>query len=129
MSEQTQNPATKRPQPNTNRASGAWKSALVASGVGGVLLGWALLTQVETPKSVQAQAVAPEARVSQTPAFPATNDDGFALGGQLQSSQSDDGFTLSGQTQPNFQSGNNRNRRAIPQQPRFQRPLTRSRAS
>jgi hypothetical protein len=130
MSESTQNPVTKRPQSKARQASHAWKSALVASGVGGVLLGWALLTQVETPNSAaQAQAAAPEAPISRLPAFPTTNDDGTASGGQFQLSQSDDGFTLRGQTQPNLQSENNRNRRAIPQQPRFQRPLTRSRGS
>jgi len=131
MSESTQKPATKRPQPKTKRASGAWKSALVASGVGGVLLGWALLSQVDAPQSAQAQAVAPEAIATQTPIPAPTrrNDDQLSLRGQAPSSGNNSGSTLGGQTQPNLQSQNSRSRQAIPQQPRFQRPLTRSRGS
>jgi len=131
MSESTQNPTTNCPQSKTKRAGSAWKSALVASGVGGVLLGWALLTQVETPQSAQAQAVAPEAIASQpaASALAPRNSDGLGLRGQAPSTGIDNGSTLGGQAQPNFQSETNRNRRAIPQQPRFQRPLTRSRGS
>jgi hypothetical protein len=131
MSESTRNPAAKRPQPKTKRISGAWKSALVASGVGGVLLGWALLTQVDTPQSAQAQAVAPEAIATQIPtSTPARrNDDQLGLQGQAPSSGNSSRSTLGGQTQPNLQSQNSRSRQAIPQQPRFQRPLTRSRGS
>jgi hypothetical protein len=131
MSESIRNPATKRPQPRTRRASDAWKSALMASGVGGVILGWALLTQVDAPKSAQAQAAAPEAVATQTPIPAPTrrNDDQLSLRGQAPSSGNNSGSALGGQTQPNLQSQNSRSRQAIPQQPRFQRPLTRSRGS
>ena len=131
MSESTQNPATKRPQPKTKRASGAWKSALVASGVGGVLLGWALLSQVDAPKSAQAQAAVPEVVASQPAGatLPPRNNNGLSVQGQLPLTGSDSGSTLRGQAQPNVQSNLNRNRSLQQQQPRFQRPLTRSRGS
>jgi hypothetical protein len=131
MSGSAHNPTTNRPQSKAKRAGSAWKSALLASGVGGVLLGWALLSQVDAPPSAQAQAAAPEAVATQTPIPAPTrrNDDQLSLRGQAPSSGNTGGSTLRGQTQPNLQSQNSRSRQAIPQQPRFQRPLTRSRGS
>jgi hypothetical protein len=133
MSETPQKKAgTGRSQPKAKRTNSAWKSALMASGVGGVILGWALLTQVDAPKSAQAQATAPDPLASQPAAatLPSRNDNGLNVQGQLPLTGSDSGSTLRGQAQPNVQSNPNRNR-SLPQQqqPRFQRPLTRSRGS
>jgi hypothetical protein len=131
MSETLQKTGTGRSQPKPKRNNSAWKSALMASGVGGVILGWALLTQVDAPKSAQAQAAVPEAVASQPAAatLPSRNNNELSVQGQLPLTGSDNGSTLRGQTQPNVQSNPNRNRSLPQQQPRFQRPLTRSRGS
>ena len=130
MSETPQKMRTDRSKSKTKRRSSAWKSALVASGVGGVVLGWALLTQVDAPKTAQAQAIALEPVASQPAAstLPPRNSSGLSVQGQIPLSGSDSGSTLRGQAQPNVQSNTNRNR-STTQQPRFQRPLTRSRGS
>ena len=131
MSETPQKTGTGRSQPRAKRSNSAWKSALMASGVGGVILGWALLTQVDAPKSAQAQAAVPEVVASQPAGatLPLRNNNGLSVQEQLPLTGSDSGSTLRGQAQPNVQSNLNRNRSLQQQQPRFQRPLTRSRGS
>jgi hypothetical protein len=104
----------------------------MASGVGGVILGWALLTQVDAPKSAQAQAAAPDPFTSQSAAsaLPPGNNTQLGIQGQIPLSGNDGNSTLRRQVQPNVQPNTNRNRNVLPQpQPRFQRPLGRSRGS
>jgi hypothetical protein len=133
MSETLGKTGAGRSQSKAKRSNTPWKSALMASGVGGVILGWALLTQVDAPNAAQAQAVAPEAFDSRsaTSTLAPRNSDGPGVRGQAPSLGNDNGSMLRGQAQPNSQLQSNRNRLVAPQQqqPRFQRPLTRSRGS
>jgi len=87
-------------------ASAAWKSGLLASGFGAVLLGWALLARVEDPaNTVALTQPQPSVMIAQAPAA-------------AQSSQ--------------FSRRSNNTRAAVPslpQAPVFRRPITRSRGS
>jgi len=97
-------------------ASAAWKSGLLASGFGAVLLGWALLARAETPAVTAALAQPtqpqPNAMIAQAPA--AVQVPPAVTQSRRFSQQSGGALT----TVP-----------SLPQAPVFRRPITRSRGS
>jgi hypothetical protein len=86
--------------------SAAWKSGLLASGFGAVLLGWALLARAETPANTAALTQPqPNVMIAQAP---------VATQSRRLSQQS---------------SGVRASVPSLPQAPVFRRPITRSRGS
>jgi hypothetical protein len=109
MAEPARTPSVGRSPRRSAAASAAWKSGLLASGFGAVLLGWALLARAETPTNTAAltQPTQPQPNVMIARAPAAT-----------QNSQ--------------FSRRSNNTRAAVPslpQAPVFRRPITRSRGS
>jgi hypothetical protein len=97
-------------------ASAAWKSGLLASGFGAVLLGWALLARAETPAVTAALAQPaqpqPNVMVAQVPAAVQVPT---AVPQRRRLNQQSSGTRA---TVP-----------SLPQAPVFRRPITRSRGS
>lgn len=106
MAESVRTRATARSPRRSTTASAAWKSGLLATSFGAVLLGWMLLVRTEGPANAALLAQSQSSVfVSQVPA-----DD--------QSRQFSEQSSRSRLTVP-----------SLPQAPVFQRPITRSRAS
>lgn len=57
------NPASKRASRRSRSSGFAWKSGLLATSVGAVLMGWALLARVDAPVEAAAQVAASQPRV------------------------------------------------------------------
>ena len=116
----------KSTRPTTRRSTGkglAWKSGLLASSLGAVMLGWTLLAQTDTTSQAAASQPQPRVIVLQVPAS-ALNNLGNAALPSLRNSlapssnDSSRSSTLQGlQLQP------------LPQRPIFRQPLTRTRRS
>jgi hypothetical protein len=106
MAEPARTPSAGRSPRRSAAASAAWKSGLLASGFGAVLLGWALLARAETASNTAALTpLQPNVMIAQAPAA-------------VQSSQ--------------LSRRSNNTRTAVPslpQAPVFRRPITRSRGS
>jgi hypothetical protein len=116
VAESRRTPATGGRSRRSAAASAAWKSGLLASGFGAVLLGWALLARAETPAVTAALAKPaqqqPNVMIAQAPAVvqvpPATTQ-------RRRLSQQSGGALTTVPT--------------LPQAPVFRRPITRSRGS
>lgn len=124
---------TKAAKPTARRAKSggfAWKSGLLATSVGAVLMGWSLLARINTPAEVAAQAAAPQPRVIvvQVPiSSPQTTGTAQLVHQPSQAAQV---------AQPAIQAiaappvqAPQLNLPAMPQKPVFQRPVTRTRRS
>jgi hypothetical protein len=106
MAEPRRTPTTGGRPRRSAAASAAGKSGLLASGLGAVLLGWALLARAETPaNTVALTQPQPNAMIAQAPA---------ATQSRRLSRQS---------------SGARAAVPSLPQAPVFRRPITRSRGS
>lgn len=119
----TERRQTQSPGRREQGSSLAWKSGLIASSVGSLLLGWALLGQANpVPASKVAQIAAPQPRVSvvQVPVPAASN------GNQQFVSQPVPPAQTSGQAAPTSPQVS---LPSMPQKPVFQQPVTRTRGS
>jgi hypothetical protein len=114
MAEQGTQSTGRRPR-RSAAASAAWKSGLLASGFGAVLLGWALLARAETPANTaaltQPAQAQPNAMIAQAPA-------------DVQVPAATQSRRLSQQS-----NGTQAIVPSLPQAPVFRRPITRSRGS
>ena len=110
VAEPRRTPTAGRSPRRSAAASAAWKSGLLASGFGAVLLGWALLARAETPAitAALAQPTQPQPNVMVAQAPPAVTQS----------------RRLSQQS-----SGTRATVPSLPQAPVFRRPITRSRGS
>jgi len=141
MTERKQSPSTRREQ----GSSLAWKSSLIASSVGGLLLGWALLGQANpAPASKVAQIVAPQPRVIVVQvSIPAASNGNQQFASQpaqqVQPAQASGQAAPAQPAQANTQAALAQNAPApaspqvslpsMPQKPVFQQPVTRTRGS
>ncbi len=109
MTEKTSKPAGNNPRRGPTGIGPVWKSSILVGGISGVLLGWALLvnttapTAAQTPPAQVAMALSPSANPAPRITAPPVKN---------QAPQS-----------------SLRSIPAIPQQPQFSRPLTRTRRS
>ena len=106
MAEPARTPSAGRSPRRSAATSAAWKSGLLASGFGAVLLGWALLARAETPANTAALTQPqPNTMIAQAPSVTQSR-------------------RLSQQS-----SGARAAVPSLPQAPVFRRPITRSRGS
>ena len=116
MTEETILPIT----PRSNRRSQktpAWKSALLASALGTVILGWGILGCTETPADDQAeQQVTPSSTFQETELLADDSDDGIVL----EDDEGDD---------EDAPASKNTTTQSIPQAPTFRQPPARTRGS
>jgi len=123
----------KRPQSAGRRVQGsslAWKSGLLASSVGGLLLGWALLGQANpVPASTVAEIASPQPRVVvvQVPIPAASNGNQQLVSQSTQPAQANQqavsAQSASASASPQISVP------SMPQKPVFQQPVTRTRGS
>ena len=107
MTESTHTPSAGRSPRRSAAASAAWKSGLLASGFGVVLLGWALLVRAESPTNMAALSQPqPNVLIAQAPAA-----------------------AQSSRPQPASEPDMQVTVQSLPPAPVFRRPITRSRGS
>jgi hypothetical protein len=109
MAEKMSKPTSGAPRRGPIGMGPVWKSSVLAGGIGGVLLGWALLVNTTGPATAQT-AASQAAMASSQSAIAAPR--AAAPAGKSQTPQS-----------------SLRSIPAMPQQPQFSRPLTRTRRS